>query len=102
MKSNAIKKIYPTKAKPVGSVTINKEYSKSTVSKFTFFFKTAVKEIKDATFSLINFVLKSRDDKCVHTNKHFVMRYVSKILTEKELRNLKRQKATGIFNLKTS
>ena len=83
----------------MGSVTTNKSDSKSTVSRFSYFFKTAIKEIKEAAFPLINFAWKSRDDKCVHTNKHFVMRYVSKIFMEKELRNLKRQKATGIDNL---
>ena len=71
-------------------------YFLKTVSRFSYLFKIAVKEIKEATFPLINFVWKSRDDKCVHTNKHFVMRYVSKIFIEKEL---KRQKATGIDNL---
>ena len=96
---DAIKEIYPTKPKPVGSVTTNKKDSKSTVSRFSYFFKTAVKEIKEATFPLINFAWKSRDDKCVHTSKDFVMRYVSKIFIEKELRNLKRQKPTGIDNL---
>ena len=94
---NAIKKIYPTKPKPMGSVTTNKKDSESTVSRFSYFFETTIKEIKEATFPLINFAWKSRDDKCDHINNHFVMRYVAKIFIE--LRNLKRQKATGIDNL---
>ena len=61
---------------PEGSVTTNKKDTKSAVSKFGYFFKTAIKEIKEATFPLVNFAWKSRDDKCVHTNKHFVMSYV--------------------------
>ena len=73
---NAIKEIYLIKPEPVGSVTTNKKDSKLTVSKFSYFFKIAIKEIKEATFPLINFAWKSRDDKCVHTKKHFVMRCV--------------------------
>ena len=84
---------------PEGFVTTSKKDSKSAVSKFGYFFKAAIKEIKEATFPLVNFAWKSRDDKCVHTNKHFVMSYVWKIFIEKGLRNLKRQKATGIDNL---
>ena len=78
-----MKEIYLTKPKPVGSVTTNKKDSKLAVSRFSYFFKTAIKEIKEAKFLLINFAWKSRDDKCVHTNKHLVMRYVSKIFIEK-------------------
>ena len=73
----------------MGSVTTSKKDSKSTVSRFSYFFKAAIEEIKEATFPLINFAWKSRDDKCVYTNKHFVMRYMSKNFIEKELRNLK-------------
>ena len=94
---NAIKEINPTKPKPVGSVTTNKKDSKSTILRFRYFFKTAIKEIKEAIFPLINFAWKSKDDKC--DSKHFVMGYVSKIFIEKELCNLKQQKATGIDNL---
>ena len=47
--------IYPTKPKPVGFVTTNKKDRKSTVSRFSYFFKTAIKEIKEATVPLINF-----------------------------------------------
>ena len=83
----------------MGSVTTSKKDTKLTISRFSYFFKTTIKEIKEATFPLINFAWKSGDDKCVHTSKHVVMRYMSKIFIEKELRNLKRQKATRIDNL---
>ena len=79
----------------MGSVSTNKKDSKLTVSRFSNFLKTAIKEIKEATFPLINFAWRSRDDKCAHTNKHFVMRYESKIFIEKNLCSLKREKATG-------
>ena len=84
---NVIKEIYLTKPRPVGSVTTNKKNSKSTVSRFSYFFKTAIKEIKEVTFPLINFARKSRNDKCVHTNKDFIIKYVLKIFIEKELLN---------------
>ena len=38
---NVIKEIYLTKPKPVGSVTTNKKDSKSTILRFSYFFKAA-------------------------------------------------------------
>ena len=51
----------------MGFVTTIKKNIKSIVPRFSYFFKTTIKEIKEATFPLINFAWKLRDDKCVHT-----------------------------------
>ena len=55
---NAIKEIYQIKHKPVGSVTTNKKDIKSIVLRFSYFFKTTIKEFKEAKFPLVNLEIK--------------------------------------------
>ena len=55
---NAIKEIYQIKHKLVGSVTTNKKDIKSIVLRFSYFFKTTIKEFKEAKFPLVNLEIK--------------------------------------------
>jgi len=76
---DAIKAIYPNKPKPVGNISSNLKDINSTVIKFSNYFKSAIVTI--------------------NTPKKFEIGYVSKISIERELRLLKRKKATGTDNL---
>ena len=93
---DAIKSVYPNKAKPITTVPSKADELKSTMSKFSEYFTTVIKSIKELAFPLINFAWRLTKAVEAHISSRFTMGYVSKIFIEKELRKLKRKKATGI------
>jgi hypothetical protein len=66
---------------------------------FCKFFSNIAKSLKETTLPLQNFVWKLPVKILSKTNKRFKFGYVSKIFVEKELRSLKRHKATGLDDL---
>ena len=68
-------------------------------SKFSHFFNTGIRSLKESAYPLISFTWRFTETKPDCSNKTFDMGYVSKIYIERELRSLKRHKATGIDNL---
>ncbi|XP_057305259.1 uncharacterized protein LOC130642190 [Hydractinia symbiolongicarpus] len=95
---NAIKSVFPSKPKKVCQMSKDSE-SRSKVNNFSKFFSTAVHSLKSKLIQLMNFTWRYVPPFSLRTNKIFITGYISKIFVEKELRSLKRNKATGIDEL---
>ncbi|XP_057308170.1 uncharacterized protein LOC130646052 [Hydractinia symbiolongicarpus] len=95
---NAIKSVFPSKPKKVCQMSKDSE-SRSKVSNFSKFFSIAVHSLKSKSIQLMNFTWRYVPPFSLRTNKIFMTGYISKIFVEKELRSLKRNKATGIDEL---
>ena len=94
----AIKAVFPTKSKIVNTLS-PKTDSKSAVEKFSYFFKTVVSSLKSKSIPLMDFTWSFITPFNPRTKATFKVEYVSKLFVEKELRKLKRDKATGIDDL---
>ena len=95
----AISSVFPNKTRKVVTTTYDKEERISVVNNFSRYFSTAVHILKSISIPLTNFTWRFTKLIPSRTNKTFVLGYVSKVFIEKELRLLKRQKATGIDDL---
>ena len=100
----AIKSLFPgTKSKSVkSSVKLSDENDKIKMTKansFCNFFSNAAFNLKQKSLPLVDFIWKRADNIKVRTNEKFRFKYVSKIFIERELKQLKRHKATGIDDL---
>ena len=92
---NTIKKIFPTK--PITKqITHN---VKSRVQVFSHYFSTAIRVLKSINLPLTDFIWRAPNQIFDRTHKRFEFTYVSKLFIEKELKKLKRKKATGIDQL---
>ena len=94
-----IKKVFPTKEKlPPPNTKDNLSLAK----KFSTWFASVVTDLKQKAMLLKNFVWGESTAKQKHTDKVFKFEYVSVIFVRKQLRKLKRSKATGLDNLPPS
>ena len=71
----------------------------STVKTFSDYFSGAVKKLKSVTYPLENFTWRYIRTLPRHANEHFTFDYISRRFFLKELKALKRQKASGIDEL---
>lgn len=90
-----IKSIFPSKK----SVSVSYESNKTKANSFCSFFSNIAKTLKEKSFPLREFVWKSPTFIPTQSLHTFQFTYVSKIFVEKEVRNLKRNKASGFDNL---
>ena len=100
----AIKSVFPgTKSKSVkSSVKLSDENDTIKMTKansFCNFFSNAAFNLKQKSLPLVDFIWKRTDNIKVRTNEKFRFKYVSKIFIERQLKQLKRHKATGIDDL---
>ena len=72
---------------------------KSKANTFCKFFTSIAKTLKEKAQPLKNFVWGKPTQIDMKTHKHFQFGYVSKVFIEKELKSLKRHKATGLDDL---
>ena len=95
---DCIKAVFPSKSCRVqtcSNIDLN-----STVKTFSDYFIGAVKILKSSVYPLENFtwrVIRALPRRT--TNERFTFNYISRVFVLKELRTLKRQKATGIDEL---
>ena len=94
-----IKSIFPSKTTKVVSMLEDKNVRKSIVESFSNRFSSVVRILKSKAMPLIDFTWRYIKQLSPRTNKIFVLDYISKVSIEKQLRSLKRQKATGIDEL---
>ncbi len=90
-----IKSIFPTKTCKSAVQNIDRENTK----KFSDYFKNAIPLLKQKSMPLINFTWRFVRKLPSRTNKIFTINYVTKAFVEKELRALRRNKATGLDEL---
>lgn len=93
---DTIKKIMPTKPRNVVS---DATATKSKVESLCLFFSSIAAQIKEKSIPLKDFVWKQPQWSKLRTTSIFTFKYVSKISIEKELKKLKRSKATGVDDL---
>ena len=102
---SAIKKLYPTKITrgSAAAMNINRTKTSNTCSiaqGFCDFFSTIAGVLKTKSFPLCSFVWGKPVNSCETTSpEHFVFSSVSDAEVFRELRNLKRNKSTGLDNL---
>ena len=94
---NCIKAIFPSKPRQVR--TFSRDEQKSVVESFSKYFSGVVKILKSALSPLVNPSWRFVNSFMKRTNKRFNFNYVSRVFILKELRSLKRQKATGVDEL---
>ena len=98
----SIKAVFPSNSKtpdPLREVLSEANSRQSTANKFCHFFSNVARQLKENSLPLINFVWKSPDNSKKKTDSIFKFEYVSKIYIQKELKSMKRFKATGYDNL---
>lgn len=96
----AIKKIFPSKKKT--SPSSSESESNEKVSKFRDLFASVVNKLKKNSFKLVELVWRMPKAFRSRTNSRFHFTYVSVTFVRKELRTLKRTKATGLDQLPPS
>jgi hypothetical protein len=95
----AIKSIFPSKPNSANS-TSNHDTMHTKVQQFGHYFANVARELKSKAFPLVNFAWRHNNNtQALRTNEIFKFSFVSTIFVEKELRSLKRSKATGIDDL---
>ena len=87
-----IKSIYPSK---ISNKTQRFKNPENRANSFADYFSNIVGKMKTAAFPLTNFVWRYNSKKSLRTNKTFHFSYISTSFVERELRKLKRNKATG-------
>lgn len=90
---NTIKSIFPTKPKVSSPRTDDAKHS---VNCFAEYFSTVVSVLKKTAYPLIDFVWRYPKKTRLRTKSIFKFSYISSVSVEKELRNLKRNKAAGV------
>ena len=90
---NDLKSIFPTKLKVSSPRT---DDVKHRVNCFVEYFSTVVSVLKKSAYPLIDFVWRYPKKTRLRTKSIFKFSYVSSVFVEKELRNLKRNKAAGV------
>lgn len=90
---NTIKSIFPTKPKVSSPRT---DDAKHLVNCFAEYFSTVVSVLKKTAYPLIDFVWRYPKKTRLCTKSIFKFSYISSVSVEKELRNLKRNKAAGV------
>ena len=96
---NAVKAIFPSKSRKISNISHDKKEQTSAVDKFSQYFSTVVKSLKTASIPLTDSIWRFTKSLPSRTENSFTLDYVSIVFIEKELRSLKRQKATGIDEL---
>jgi len=95
---NIIKKLFPTKR--ISSVSTAEKQEKAYA--FSNYFATIIKKLKTTSFALVDFIWKKPSPILPKTLKAFNFNYVSTVFVRKQLKRLKRKKATGVDELTTS
>ena len=93
---NVLKKIFPTKCKSTS--TNNETKQREKVNKFSAYFSSVVNNIKQKSFKIMDFVWRQPKLLPSNTQLKFKFEHVSNIFVRKQLKNLKRNKATGLMN----
>jgi hypothetical protein len=93
-----IKNIFPTKSKEIASESLNLQKSDQ-ANRFGTFFANAANSLKTKCISLTNFVWRKLPSVPLKTTMRFQLKYVSKIFVEKQLKSMKKKKATGLDGL---
>ena len=97
----AIKTIFPTKSKTsISPLDLEEKQNKANV--FSNYFSNVVNSLKEKAFVMTNFVWKHPPFYSKRTTRVFKFKYVTKTFVEKQLRLLKRKKATGLYELPSS
>ena len=93
---NTIKSIFPTKPKnTIPNFVDNTERA----NKFGSYFSNVVQKLKNCAYPLTNFTWKYPRKRSLLTDKIFRFSYISTAFVEREIRQLKRNKATGTDQL---
>ena len=93
---STIKTIFPLKSLKAQNQAQNHAHRQERVNNFSDYFKNAIVSLKLLKMSLQNFTWRYTKTPTNRTNKKFTISYISKVFIEKELRSLKRNKATGL------
>jgi len=96
---STIKTIFPTNGIKSKNSSTDSANRQSKVNSFSIYFKNAITSLKRAAIPLMNFTWRFVKPRAIRTCQTFTMNYISKIFIEKELRLLKRNKATGLDEL---
>ena len=96
-----VKSIIPMKAKAISVDTLNEKESnkKSTANQFCSYFSNIANLMKTKAIPLTDFVWRKSYFIFPRTIKKFRFQYISKIFVEKELKRLKKNKASGLDQL---
>ena len=93
---NTIKSIFPTKPKnTIPNFVDNTERA----NKFGSYFSNIVRKLKSCAYPLTNFTWKYPRKRSLRTDKIFRFSYISTAFVEREIRQLKQNKATGTDQL---
>ena len=87
-----IKDIFPTKSKTMEQTMLSNQNQPSIFSEY---YANAVRYFKEKSIPLIDFVWRRPSLMATRTERALDMKYVSRGFVSKELKQLKRQKATG-------
>ena len=93
---NIIKDIFPTKSKSMEPTRLSDQNQSSSFSEY---YVNAVRYLKEKSIPLIDFVWRRPSSLAIRTERVFEMKYASRGFVLKELKQLKRQKATGVDDL---
>lgn len=93
---NAIKNIFPTKTRTLKPSVCGDQ---NQLNIFSEYYANVVRYLNEKSFPMINFVWKMPSVMSSRTEQVFEMKYISKGFVLKELKQLKRNKATGVDEL---
>ena len=90
-----IKRVFPTKTCKSQVQSIDQDKTK----KFSDYFKDVIPLLKQKSMPLTDFTWRFIEKLPNRTNKKFIIKSIPKVFVEKELRALRRNKATGLDEL---
>ena len=89
-----MKKVFPTKSKSTTKIVKEEK-----VSEFSTYFSSIVADLKQKSFKLVDFVWRQPRKQPPKTNCEFRFGYVSNVFIRKQLKSIKRKKATSLDEL---
>ena len=94
----AVKDVFPTKAARKSN-TNSQSNNRKLTKNFRDYFSTVVHKLKSSALKLKEFVWQRPEKVILRTNKSFKFRYISMVFIQNFLKNLQRNKATGLDEL---